>query len=516
MGVVENPGSSVPDYDPLGKRGPRKGPAPPMDFKASLLFEGFEDGVIPPTGWGTVVNNPYTWEIDTYAPFEGGYNATCLYDETYTGTQDEWLTTPLLDFDGYTSDLRLEFAWNGSYYWSVDPYDNCNLEVWISTDAGANFTTMLWSEDGVGLFDNWVWYEVAIDLSSYVGEKDVVIGFRYSGYDGAQFSLDAVSVNDDPPPTGRCCYGDPLAPSCAEVSQAECDGLGGTWDESLTCADDCPIAGPGDNCSNPIDAGSFPAGLPYTNTNYTCGRGNDYSEVDMCYTYGYGSGEDIVYTFTVTSEITANFTMDPKGTTWSYVEVRDDCIPPAGNCIFYFRNTGSGVYSSGPQTLPAGTYYMIIDTWATPDCIPDFDITIEEFAGSAEGDDCSNPIMLKLPDDMPYLDNNYTCGRLDYYDATCLGSYDGGEDIIYQVDVDATVTVDITLDPKGTTWTGIAITDACPPGATCIATSTNSGGTAHSIYGLTLDPGTYYIMIDTYPSPDCIPDFDLSITEASG
>jgi hypothetical protein len=132
------------------------------------------------------------------------------------------------------------------------------------------------------------------------------------------------------------------------------------------------------------------------------------------------------------------------------------------------------------------------------------------------GDNCSNPIVVSLPAQLPYNDlSDSTCGRGNDYDATCLGYYDGGEDIIYELDVTATTSVDIVLDPKGTTWTGIALDVACPPGSTCLASHTNSSGTAHGIYGYTLNPGTYYIMIDTWPSPTCIPNFDLHITAAT-
>ncbi|MBU1937958.1 T9SS type A sorting domain-containing protein [bacterium] len=131
----------------------------------------------------------------------------------------------------------------------------------------------------------------------------------------------------------------------------------------------------------------------------------------------------------------------------------------------------------------------------------------------ATGDDCTDPINVSLPPAAwPYVDAGQTnCGRLNSYDATCLGYYDGGEDIIYHLDVTATICVDITLDPGATTYTGICIDGACPPGAACITYSTNSGSGAHGMSGLVLAPGDYYIMIDTWPSPACIPTFDLTI-----
>ena len=109
------------------------------------------------------------------------------------------------------------------------------------------------------------------------------------------------------------------------------------------------------------------------------------------------------------------------------------------------------------------------------------------------------------------VDVNYTCGRGDNYSDTCLGSYDGGEDIMYELTVTAPVDVDLVLDPMGTTYTGILLDDNCPPDNDCIRTSTNSGSDVHSTGCVHLEPGTYYIMIDTYPAPDCIPQFELTL-----
>jgi len=491
-----------------------------MEVKSTVMSEGFEGGVVPPTGWTAVVNNAYTWAIYTTA-YEGSYSASCEYDPDYTGTQDEWLVSPAMNFSTYSAaDLKLDFAWQMSYYWAVDPYNNYDLEVWISTDGGSNFTTMLWSETGEGVFTNWTWYTESISLTSYATETNVAIGFRYYGYDGAQAIIDAISVNDDEAPVGRCCYGEPTAPSCADITEADCVATGTmlSWDVDLNCTDNpCPIAGPGDNCNDPLPL-TIPADLPINEVSqYTCGRGDDYSSAETCYDF-YGDGEDMVYEITVTEQTEVIITIDPKGTSWTYCQVMEECPPVTGTCLFYFRNTGSDVYNSGVVTLPVGTYYMLFDSYPsyTP-CIPDFDITIEELTVNT-GDNCSDPIEIKVPGDLPYSDlANYTCGRLDYYDATCLGSYDGGEEIVYWLDVDVATTVDITLDSKTTTWVGILIDDSCPPDAsTCIATSTASGGGVQQILGVALDVGSYYIMVDTYPSPDCIPELDLFITESTG
>ncbi|MDY0110338.1 MAG: hypothetical protein RBT60_10415 [Candidatus Krumholzibacteria bacterium] len=131
-----------------------------------------------------------------------------------------------------------------------------------------------------------------------------------------------------------------------------------------------------------------------------------------------------------------------------------------------------------------------------------------EEAGRALGDDCSDPIII---DSVPYSGTGFTtCGHGNNYADTCLGYYDGGEDIMFRLDIAEEVTIDIVMDPLGTGWTGILIDDECPPGAECIAINTGSSG-VRTISGLTLSPGSYYIMVDTWPSPACIPEFNLTV-----
>jgi hypothetical protein len=131
-----------------------------------------------------------------------------------------------------------------------------------------------------------------------------------------------------------------------------------------------------------------------------------------------------------------------------------------------------------------------------------------EGSSRAIGDDCTTPIVIGS---MPYTDVNTTTGRLNNYDATCMGIYDGGEDIIYQFTLTSASTITAILDPMGNTYSGIAIMDACPMSGTCLAYAGNSGTAVRTISAV-LTPGTYFIMIDTYPAPYDIPQFTLNVT----
>jgi hypothetical protein len=166
-------------------------------FAIDILTEGFEGGTMPPAGWQHIqYNTVETWYIDTASSHSGSNSARCDYDSTYTDVQDEWMITPSMNFTGYDN-VYLSFWWMMSYYWGVSPYDNYDCNVYVSTDSGGNWT-LVWNEDSIGTFYSWTWYDATlgthVDLTAYNIYSDVLIGFQYDGWDGAQLSIDDVYV----------------------------------------------------------------------------------------------------------------------------------------------------------------------------------------------------------------------------------------------------------------------------------------------------------------------------------
>ncbi|MBN1510685.1 MAG: hypothetical protein JXB13_01600 [Phycisphaerae bacterium] len=345
----------------------------------------------------------------------------------------------------------------------------------------------------------------------------------------------------------------------------------------------------GDDCTDPLLI-SIPAALPYTDANQTnCGRGNTYA--DTCLG-SYDGGEDIIYAITVTEDVCVDVVLSSTST-WKGIAIDDQCPLSAGLTECLYKGTTSGTadvtLSNVMLYAAVGTYYVMIDTYPSPDCIPSFTLTItpcptlgacckldgtcEELTeaecladpnyysfeglgtecattvctgaccyadGSCTDDpeavcvgaggtwqglgtdcatticplppvDCTNPT--PVTDAFSVLDDS-TCGRGYNYSDTCLGSYDSGEDMIYEWTITADGCYDILLDPKGTTYSGVAVDSVCPldAGATdCLYKSTNAGSAAHG-FRAELTAGIYYIMVDTYASPDCIPAFDLTAT----
>ena len=129
------------------------------------------------------------------------------------------------------------------------------------------------------------------------------------------------------------------------------------------------------------------------------------------------------------------------------------------------------------------------------------------------GDDCSDPIVINVGA-LPFLYTDVaqtTQGRGNNYSDTDLLWYDGGEDIIYTLVISEEVDVTIEMDPNGTSWTGIGLFSGCPAIGNSIATYTGSGTEVRTI-NQTLSAGTYYIMVDTWPSPNYIVSFALTVS----
>jgi hypothetical protein len=274
----------------------------------------------------------------------------------------------------------------------------------------------------------------------------------------------------------------------------------------------------GDNCTDPIVLTLGSGDLPYYDYGQTaCGRGNDYENTCLG---GFDGGEDIIYELNLTENIHLNIILDPKGTTYTGILIDDACPADPSTCLGKSVSSGGNQHGIVNVDLVAGTYYIMVDNWPPPDCLSSFDLMIEEYIVT-EGNDCAVPIVIKLPGDMnegpdndSYIDTNYTCGRINDYDSTCLDeeyNFDGGEDIIYMLDVEDTVTVDIFLDPDASLWTGLLIDDNCPPDEVDCIQFNWVGQGASGLYDITLEPGSYYVMVDNWPSPDCIPSFVLTI-----
>ncbi len=423
------------------------------------------------------------------------------------------------------------------------------------------------------------------DSGTWTQEACLLAGGRYAG-DGST----CAPLN---PCFGACCFQDG---SCLEVvDDAACAAAGGInfSGTGTTCTPNlCPQ--PGNDCANPKIITLPAMGFPYVDVDTTCGRVNEYA--DTCLG-SYDGGEDIIYRIDVTEDMCLVVDMDTTAT-WTGMAIDDTCplSPGTNDCLYKATITGAGGVTLNNVMLYAsvGTYYLMIDTYPAPNCIPQFTLTItrcptgaccvgetcsiespaactalggtyvgtdipcdpnpcllraccfwpsgtcvnltEEDCGNqggtwnstgfcssvvcpTPGDTCEEPFVVTLPYQLPFTDaNQTTCGRVNDYADTCLGSYDGGEDIIYKLEVTEPVCVNVAVqgNTSSNNWIGVAIDLTCPlNGTTCYKKATTSG-TLATIPNVELAPGVYYMMVDTYPAPNCLTDFTLTITPSTG
>lgn len=161
-------------------------------IEAGFLYEDFEAGVVPPSGWSEEVNNAgYNWKIQSTNPSHGTYYADVEYDPD-SADQDEWLLSPVMTITQGT----LTFFSFGSIYWCRDTNDNCDLNVWIVVDeVGGGDDIFVGNSD-----DDWQasysWSQSIFELTPLLPGGAVRIGFEYVGNDGAQVALDSILLDN--------------------------------------------------------------------------------------------------------------------------------------------------------------------------------------------------------------------------------------------------------------------------------------------------------------------------------
>ena len=164
--------------------------------EAVLLNEGFEGGVVPPTGWTRQAQAPTTWGINTYDPHSGTYYADIEYDPGMN-QQSEWLLSPELTLSSGT----LSFWSFASVYWCRDNFDNCDLEVWLVVGPTAGDGDDIYVGDADPSWPaNWTWAQSTFDLTPLLPGGPVRVGFRYVGLDGAEVALDDIVLDGETGP----------------------------------------------------------------------------------------------------------------------------------------------------------------------------------------------------------------------------------------------------------------------------------------------------------------------------
>jgi hypothetical protein len=151
-------------------------------------------------------------------------------------------------------------------------------------------------------------------------------------------------------------------------------------------------------CANAV---AIPA-LPFNSGALTtCGSGDEYAAGTL-YDDDYGDGEDYVFSYTVTNA-PQNVLISITGTdSWAIASVHSACPPTTANAIGA-AVTGSSDEASSIITFSTnGTYYIIVDTWPSPDCTP-FTLSLTVASPPPANDICSGAVVIPAAGPFPYL-----------------------------------------------------------------------------------------------------------------
>ncbi len=494
------------------------------------LTEGFETAV-PPAGWTlTQVNASETWQASTV--FHTGAGAAEVNYDPALVAQDETLTTPVIDLSSATNP-RLIFWVSMSYFWSIDPNENYDFTV-SATDGTTE--TVIWQETDLGVFDNYTYIKVELNLAAYAGQSNVQILFNYSGLDGAALYLDDILVEETPTcPTPENSVVVPTQ-TTADVSWdavAEAT-LGYEW--VIMASGSAPDAG------TAIDSGTTAAGvISDSASGLTEATDYDFYVRGNCDTNGLSNWSAVLSFRTLALEPNCAINPTPAdgaidvatgNVTFSWEAPTSGPTPtsynlyagetPSGDdygLIGNFTDTNAAITLTGYDTLLYWIIKPVNETTEATGC-PVWSFT----TGSAPvGAICEDAIVVNT---IPYNTTGDTSAYGNDYDNTDVpplagaqfangtGSafYITGDDVVYEFTPTSNGTYNFDLSETLDDWISFWLFEGCPF-SSVVAYHTATSGTTRSLPAINLTAGTtYYVVISSWPSPQSTP-YTLDITQ---
>lgn len=165
----------------------------PGDVQGLESFDdGFESGNFDNftfiQGNGTAGDNDQNWWYVLTGDANYSYDGESVAKIDWGYDIDTALITPAVAVqNGYV----MNFWWEGSYTWSIDPNPNATFTVEVSSD-GEQWTS-IWDFNNIGVWEDWTWYETNVDLSSYAGQS-LMFKFHFVGNDNADQAMDLIHI----------------------------------------------------------------------------------------------------------------------------------------------------------------------------------------------------------------------------------------------------------------------------------------------------------------------------------
>lgn len=284
-------------------------------------------------------------------------------------------------------------------------------------------------------------------------------------------------------------------------------------------AADCP-GGLGTLGVDYIDVGNIGASY-YSGVRTTCGHGNDLIGSSMnavCGSNNYLTGEDDVFKFQVPSTGLYQI-IETSNSAWVGLKLFSNCplLGRGGACV---ASAGTSTASKNLSSinLTAGVdYYLIVDQFAPPTCIGQYDITIQPNPAPPVNDNCGvNAITLTQNVTCNYNTYSYSAGATTSAEAGACAAND--DDVWYKF---TALTSDplITVSPSAGYYPVVELFTACGTSSICCMFNPTGQGLPVTLNPpIALTPGnTYYLRVyHAFAGSPGTDDYDICITNGSG
>lgn len=251
----------------------------------------------------------------------------------------------------------------------------------------------------------------------------------------------------------------------------------------------------GKDCSKPI---VVPA-LPFSETNTTACKGDDFDNAGGCLTF-YQAGDEVIYTYNSPGNecVSVNLTDIRDNNVGLYIFDRCPELPGAV-CLAAGSGGPFGNDVHADYTVGAAQTLYIAVSANLDFYVANYDISITNLP--VIGNTCANPITVPS---LPFQDTNNTACKGDDFDnvGTCNTFFQNGNETVYTYTSAGNECIGIQLNNTSRVYGAISIFDQCPetPGATCLANTISTipvngkPGYAALDYTITA-PTTLYITV---------------------
>jgi hypothetical protein len=159
--------------------------------RLEFVEESFE-GYYPPPGWEILnLSGANAWEQTSYRARTGQYSTRVFYNNNTP--LDVWLVTPALNTTAATS-LYLEFYESQQYWNNYGEHHYIMVSTTSQTDPAAFDIVLDMTPDNHTIAGFDAAEPVTVDLTAYVGQEQLYVAFRYTGYQADVWYVDDVWI----------------------------------------------------------------------------------------------------------------------------------------------------------------------------------------------------------------------------------------------------------------------------------------------------------------------------------